>query len=119
MSQAKINLNDNVKVKLTDLGKDIYYHRYDELNRWCGRIINQPKFPEEDEEGYTQFKLWDFINLYGNHIGMTKPNVIEPLNIVFEDEESISAQTVSARMEGRTNEPMDGAVPDRGCAGPG
>lgn len=28
-----------------------------------------------------------------------------------------SAQTVSARTEGRTNEPMDGAVPDRGCAG--
>ena len=91
MSQAKINLNDSVKVKLTDLGKDIYYHRYDELNRRCGRIINQPMFPEEDAEGYAEFQLWDFIQLYGGYIGMARPNVIEPLNIVFEIDDAAEA----------------------------
>lgn len=78
----KVNLNDTVKVRLTDLGKEIYYHRYDNLNQRAGKIICKPKFPEEDAEGYTQFQLWDFIQLYGGYIGLARPNVIEPLNIV-------------------------------------
>ena len=32
MNDIRINLNEAVKVKLTDLGKDIYYHQFDELN---------------------------------------------------------------------------------------
>ena len=28
----RINLNDVVKFKLTDHGKDIFYHRFDEVN---------------------------------------------------------------------------------------
>lgn len=78
----KVNLNDTVKVRLTDLGKEIYYHRYDNLNQRAGKIICKPKFPEEDAEGYTQFQLWDFIQLYGGYIGMARPNVIEPLDVV-------------------------------------
>lgn len=77
-----VNLNDAVKVRLTDLGKEIYYHRYDDLNLRAGKIINNPKFPEEDTEGYAEFQLWDFIQLYGGYIGMARPNVIEPLDIV-------------------------------------
>lgn len=77
-----VNLNDMVKVKLTDLGKDIYYHQYDNLNQQAGREICKPKFPDVDEEGYTSFQLWDFIRLYGGYIGMARPNVIEPLDII-------------------------------------
>lgn len=77
-----VNLNDTVKVKLTDVGKHIYYHRYDTLNWEAGRQICEPKFPNVDSEGYTSFQLWDFINLYGNHIFMGYPNVIEPLDIL-------------------------------------
>lgn len=77
-----VNLNDVIKVRLTDLGKDIYYHQYDNLNRQAGREICEPKFPDVDEEGYTSFQLWDFIRLYGGHIGMARQNVIEPLDII-------------------------------------
>ena len=28
----RLNLNDNIKVKLTEHGKDIYYHQYDMTN---------------------------------------------------------------------------------------
>ena len=35
-----------------------------------------------DKDGYTEFMLWQFIQLYGNHIGMGAPNVIEPLEII-------------------------------------
>lgn len=86
----KINLNDHIKVKLTDLGKDIYYHRYDEFNKLYGiygREVLKPIFPEEDENGYTKFHLWEFIELYGEHIGMAKPQVIYPLEIIYEEGE--------------------------------
>ena len=82
----RINLNEWVKVKLTDLGKDIYYHKCDELNKAYGREIVKPSFPREDKDGYTRFQLWEFIQLYGVHIGMAMPNVINPLEIVYEGE---------------------------------
>ena len=69
---------------MTDWGKEIYYHQYDRTNQLIGREICKPKFPKEDENGYTEFQLWHFIELYGKHIGMTLPNVIEPLEIIYE-----------------------------------
>lgn len=84
-----INLNDYVKVKLTDLGKDIYYHRFDQVNKYIkergGKPIT-PYMPKVDSEGKTKIQLWEFIELYGNHIGMTKPNVIEPLDLEVKNE---------------------------------
>lgn len=80
----RINLNEPIKVKLTDWGKEIYYHQHDRVNQIAGREICKPSFPKEDENGYTEFQLWDFIELYGTHIGMTLPNVIEPIEIVYE-----------------------------------
>ena len=82
----EINLNDIVYVKLTDYGKDIYYHLYDELNNRAGREIIEPHFPKEDEYGYSKFQLWDFIRIYGPYISITSKNVIKPLNIYFKGE---------------------------------
>ena len=84
LEPVRINLNKPIKVKLTDWGKEIYYHQYDRINQIAGREICKPKFPKEDENGYTEFQLWCFIELYGMHMGMTLPNVIEPLEIVYE-----------------------------------
>ena len=42
MKTIEINLNETIRVKLTDLGKDIYYHQYDELHKALkGRGISQ------------------------------------------------------------------------------
>ena len=81
---VRINLNELIKAKLTDWGKEIYYHQYDRTNQIVGRKVCKPMFPKEDENGYTEFQLWCFIELYGEHMGMTLPNVIEPLEIVYE-----------------------------------
>ena len=81
----RLNLNDNIKVKLTEHGKDIYYHKYDRTNAFLGRELCKPSYPKVDEDGYTTFQLWCFMELYGVHIGMTLPNVIEPLDIVFDE----------------------------------
>lgn len=83
----KININEYVKVKLTDYGKDIFYHQYDNLNKTYGKEIIKPSYPKVDSDGYTSFQLWCFINLYGRYIDMGLQNVIEPLEIVFESAE--------------------------------
>ena len=82
----KINLNETIKVKLTPYGAEIYYKQFDELNKKYEREICKPYMPQIDKEGYTEFQLWNFIELYGQHIGMCKPNVIEPLEIVWKEE---------------------------------
>lgn len=80
----RLNLNDSIRVKLTEHGKDIYYHQYDRLNNAFGKQLCKPSMPKVDEDGYTTFQLWCFMELYGVHMGMTLPNVIEPLDIVFD-----------------------------------
>lgn len=80
----KINLNDHIKVKLTPLGADIYYHQYDEIKGDYPKIEKYltNKLPRVDNEGYTEFQLHHFIELYGGYIGVGKKNVIEPLDII-------------------------------------
>ena len=83
---TKINLNQQIKAKLTPFGVEIYYHQYDELNKKIkenGGTQLEPRMPEIDKDGFTKFTLWHFMELYGEHIGMCKPNVIEPLDIVY------------------------------------
>ena len=38
--------------------------------------------PRIDKDGYTDFALYAFMELYGNHIGVGKRNVIDPINII-------------------------------------
>lgn len=86
--KTEINLNDIVKVKLTPLGVEIYYHQYDDLNKKIkenGGTQLEPRMPQIDKDGYTEFTLWSFMELYGKHIGMCKPNVILPLNIIISE----------------------------------
>lgn len=86
-----INLNDWVKVKLTDHGKDIYYHQYDELNEKSvqlhGRNVIEPSMPKVDADGYTTFQLWCLIELYGPHMHMGRPLPFD-VNIVIEQKKA-------------------------------
>lgn len=78
-----ISLNARIKVKLTDPGREIYRQRFADINEWAGREV----FPEEamtakvDRNGYSEFQLWDFMNIFGPYIGIGRPNVIEPVEI--------------------------------------
>lgn len=86
----KLNLNNIIKVKLTDLGKDIYYHQFDDLNGWIRSHGGKPlerMYPKVNDEGYSEFQLWRFMNLYGAHIANGAPNVVEPLNIYISDDD--------------------------------
>ena len=79
-----INLNENIKAKLNDRGKDIYYHQYDLILPFCPHI--KPSYPKVDKDGYTEFQIWHFMELYGEHIGMGRNPVLESMNVIYEGE---------------------------------
>ena len=84
----KLNLNHCVRVKFTDHGKDIYYHQYDDLiavMKAGGVKPITPSYPPVDKDGYSTMQLWGFINLFGSHITIGAPNVIEDLYIYIDE----------------------------------
>ena len=83
---VRISLNEKIKVKLTDFGKAIYYHQYDGISK-CMPNPRKPKLPQEDANGFCSFQLWVFMELYGKYMVMGRPNVIDPLVILYEMED--------------------------------
>ena len=92
MKRITVNLNDKIKCRLTDRGKDIYYHQYDDLNKklnWLPPI--EPRYPDVDEDGFTKIQLWKFARIFGPHMGVGAPAIVENMCIVlteWEEEDS-------------------------------
>ena len=86
----QLNLNKVIKVKLTEYGKEIYFHQYDELNRRLTAEGMKPlgaTYPDVDEDGYSKFQLWSFMRLYGEYMKMAGPEVIKPLDICIDEKD--------------------------------
>lgn len=77
-----INLNEYVKVKLTDYGLAVHYDSwyYKEIHI---RARFPYKLPRVDEQGYSKFQLWDLMSIFGSVMYLGNPNV------PFEDNEII------------------------------
>lgn len=67
----EFNVNDYVKVKLTEKGKYIYYHQFDDINeniKKIGGILLNPIELKYDDEGYTEFQMWHLMQIFGEHL---------------------------------------------------
>ncbi len=65
------NINDYVKVKLTEKGKYIYYHQFDDINeriRKIGGNLLNPIELKYDDEGYVELQMWHFMEIFGKHL---------------------------------------------------
>ena len=84
-----ININEPIKVKLTPLGAEIYYHRYDAVINDVPNAAKKyfaPRLPKTDIMGFTEFQLWEFMNIYGEYFSMGRMDkIIDPLNLYIED----------------------------------
>lgn len=92
----KLNLNDCVRFKLNPRGAEIFYNQYDELNkelkaRGASNLL-EPYMPSIDSKGFTEMQLWRFMELFGSHIGIGKPNVIEELNLYIDEKDLKDAE---------------------------
>ena len=79
------NINDKIKVKLTEHGKAILEHEVaDTMNMLKNLNFSDDYFPyPEDEDGYTEFQLWNFMRLFGSHFCVGCPQIIENNEIIF------------------------------------
>ena len=84
----KFNINEHVKVKLTEKGRDIYFHRYDNwLNQYpTAAYVPIATYPEVDEDGYTEIQLWHLMEIFGPSLynGCIVP--FEENNIYFDED---------------------------------
>lgn len=60
-----LNMNDNVKVKLTQTGLKELKRQHEEL-RTKVPSIGEFKAPPVDEEGYSEFQCWVLFSALGN-----------------------------------------------------
>lgn len=79
MTEIPFNVNCNVKVRLTDLGRNVHRQRHTDL---CGGRDDIPYSLREDEDGWSTWQMWSLMEAFGSHMGMTAPLVFET-NIVL------------------------------------
>ena len=79
------NINDRIKVKLTEYGKSIL-HNYDHNNLSQVDYLNLPSdySPHpSDADGYYEFTLWRFMSIFGAHFYNGCPQLVEDNEIIF------------------------------------
>ena len=65
------NINEFIKVKLTQKGKLIYLEHQIEMQKRFNRDgikIEVPLNIEVDTEGFSSFQLWRFMEIFGSHM---------------------------------------------------
>ncbi len=68
-------LNDIIKVKLSETGIEVLNERYSQYGYY-----KQP-----DSEGYFEFQLWEFMNIYGKYMNIGNIDVLKESKIVLDD----------------------------------
>ena len=62
-----LNINENIKAKLNDTGIQILKSRHSQLVK--STSYDQPfTLPSTDQDGYSIFQLWNFMQIFGPHI---------------------------------------------------
>jgi hypothetical protein len=69
----RFNINEAVKVRLTERGKTILKKQHDELNNQIrsrgGQGLGEYN-PKVDEEGYSTFQMWCLMELLGPYMAI-------------------------------------------------
>lgn len=62
----RFNVNNYVRVKLTDIGRDALRKEHENLYRLFDKV---PEYlpPKEDADGWSEWQLWDLMNKLGPH----------------------------------------------------
>ena len=67
----KFNINDYVKVRLTQAGKDILRKKSDEQHKRMPQVFKEFSLPKEDSDGWSEWQMWHLFSGFGEHIHIT------------------------------------------------
>ena len=82
---VEVNLNHHIRVKLNDKGKSLYNNRYSD--KFSPSLLAQLNIKPLviDHEGYSQFQLHEFMEIFGNHFGPSAQDIpIESMNVMVQ-----------------------------------
>lgn len=71
------NINDAVRVKLTDFGRGIHKQQFDDLANRFPSVQYSYTPPKEDKDGWSEWQGWVLMETFGEHIGLGGPNPFE------------------------------------------
>lgn len=85
--EVKINLNDEVKVKLTDFGMQILKQRHDELNNMIKASGGRgTEFVLRiDEDGYYKTQLHNLMYIFGEYTSIGAKGLPFETNMIIKD----------------------------------
>ena len=72
------NINYDVKVKLTNVGREILKDYY--------QLSYESPMLKADEDGYNTFQMWSLMNIFGKQIYMCEPLPFETKIIILDGE---------------------------------
>lgn len=107
MQYKETNLNNYIKVKLTEKGKEIYRNRFDEDDiKELGIEYCEPKI---NKDGYTEFLIWDFMRIFGKHFHILGDNPCETKCMVQvkNDENKTKEEQLENKAEELARESVD------------
>jgi hypothetical protein len=70
------NINDKVRVKLTDYGREVLKSDHELFWKSVGKTMEY-RPPKEDENGWSTWQLWSLMHYLGEHMFLGSKNVIE------------------------------------------
>ena len=64
------NINNNVQVRLNDIGRAELKRQYEELYSSIPEPLRTDKFvlPKEDSEGWSEWQMWTLMNHFGHMV---------------------------------------------------
>jgi hypothetical protein len=81
MKEIPFNINWDIKVKLNDAGRTHLYSFYSTVFR---ESDNYKQFMQSsldthkaDAQGYSRFQLWEFMQIFGPSIYMSRPSLFD------------------------------------------
>lgn len=65
-----LNINHNVRVKLTDCGREIHRQNFAQFLATFPKFPYAYRQPEEDADGWSTWQLWNLMQEFGDHLHM-------------------------------------------------
>ena len=85
MKDVQFNLNNIVKVKLTDIGRNIFYELDRTIDKRVIKIVGEHMYSKRiDNDGCVNMQMWEVMKVFGNHMALAMDSPIE-MNVIIKD----------------------------------
>lgn len=78
---VSVGSNGKVSVKLNDDGRQLLNTISDGICLSNPRLSGRKLFPQDDENGWSRWVLWDFMHTFGPHLSLGSPTYFDEMRV--------------------------------------